>query len=335
MLGSSSLVGLRIDEEAEHFYPAPHACCPSRSRREYSEEDLAHVAHALRVREQWLQRAMAEAEAKAEAEEAAAEEAAMVNAQLSGAIFENEGVLMQILSFCDVPTLGTCACVCRQWSESVEGDLLWLPLCRAQRADKAERFRINDDETGEARRACIRSSESFRGWRAEYRAAEERARRDRLNENELPAFRFTFTFKRKTLSFSDSPTSTSTLCFSLDGKTLGHPSGIRFPWRLTDGGRAVVVGPPEETFLTFKVSRLPDWSWKLENTNILLLEQGSTAHQDYADCDDSDRVCHEDSCSSASEGGNQYVAVVVDGDVYWVDIDDVPLLEGSSATIIG
>jgi hypothetical protein len=331
---------MRICEEGGGSgHEEAHAdCCGRAHAPQHSAEELAHVAHALHVREAWLQRAMAEVAAEAAAEDEAesgdAEAAEAALALLHGAVLENDGLLFQVLSSCDAPTLSTCGRVCRQWSECAASDSLWLPLCHLQRADKATRFRIGDDDAGQWRREKIRGTASFRGWWAEYLDAQEKARRICLSEDELTSLTFSFTFKRGLRSYAVHPASQS-LCFAPDGKLSGHPSGLRFPWRLTEGGLALDIGPEDAPFPKASVKRMADWSWRVENENVLLREVGCVTGESGGAADHSAWGVGGISSGGDHPSDSGFAAVMVDGDVFYVQAGDAQAIESMGAMLVG
>lgn len=98
-----------------------------------------------------------------------------------------------------------------------------------------------------------------------------------LDATELASLRFVYRRKRGS---TRAPLSQS-FSFGLDGFCDGHPmqtetSTVQWPyriaWRFSHQQHAVEMGPPDTPFPCLYASREADWSWRLENRNVILTE---------------------------------------------------------------
>lgn len=223
---------------------------------------------------------------------------------------------------CDVLS---CARVCRRWLLVAQADDVWSQLCQRQRAEpRMERYRLTSE-----RSRTIAASLGFAGWRAEFERAERDSDRDWFLPGELSACRFVY---RSRLTASDHDGHRSSFCFCVDGLVDGHPSGQRFPWRLDQSARSVVIGPEESPFRPLYASREPDWSWRLENNQVLLLEVDSGSERQWRE-----REVHEPSeaaCHPLTEE-EEFVAVMHGAEVFYVDPSEAAYFQHMGATLCG
>ena len=149
---------------------------------------------------------------------------------------------------------------------------MWRTLCRRQRRTKHARFALTD-----ALASHITSDGNFRGWRKEFERAARDSDRDAFLTAELSSL--TFVYQRKRGDVIDNE-SASRFPSSLPTASRGRAStairsGERWAWRqLSYSNRAIVVGPAESPFPAIYASRELDWTWRLENRNVLLTEVG-------------------------------------------------------------
>lgn len=202
------------------------------------------------------------------------------------AIFEDEDVVLWMMSWLTPAETCRIAAVCRMFSVVACHDRLWRYHCWGQRARHHPRFVLVQDpidrmhDVGDLVRAGVLATEDdFEGWKHEYLRAERDGSRDHFEDAaELCSLRFVYRRKRG----PDRRALVDHFCFGPDGACDNHPMNVeaispvhfpfRFEWRFSHSSRAVEMGSADEPFPVLYASREADWSWRLENRNVLLTE---------------------------------------------------------------
>ena len=153
---------------------------------------------------------------------------------------------------------------------------------------------------------------------------------------ELSSLRFRWTLKHKPASTLSAKASEASpphaFVFGADGVVGGHPTGEPFQWMEQCNARSVVIGPPEAPFPPLYASRAADWSWRLENRNVLLIELGGGREGGEGGGGEGDgegggggegghEAWHEASAGDESDLDHDLddlMAVMVDGEVYYL-----------------
>lgn len=178
-------------------------------------------------------------------------------------------VLHLVLRFLDAHALLHSAMGVRElWHSAAKSDDLWLPLCREHWATKVERYHLTPE------REATMTSEPCGPpcWFDAYREAEEDGAREFIFRDELVSLKFEFRWRRWV-----SQVASSQFRFDDDSLTTGHPFNARFPWVLDDLGVGIQWGPADDYFPKGFVSRLADWSWRIENISAVLTEVDAIA----------------------------------------------------------
>ena len=168
--------------------------------------------------------------------------------------------------FCCVPPQLLPSTVCRRWAACAKSEELWREHCHTHRKDKHDRFALTPELE-----CTIAGEPSFSGWRKEFERAERDSDRDQFLPGELSSLCFQFTLK-------SNGQITSGFSFEDSGLVSGHPSGHAFPWAFDLNKRAIVIGEHYSPFPTLFASRESNWTWRLENRNVVLTELESRDH---------------------------------------------------------
>jgi hypothetical protein len=100
---------------------------------------------------------------------------------------------------------------------------------------------------------------------------------------------------------------------------------------------ALNIGREDSPFPKAAVTRMADWSWRIESENVFLREVGCTTAEGTGQGDGWDLDRSSDGKSSGGEhlSDSGYVAVVVDGDVFYVQATDAQVIADMGATLVG
>ena len=145
---------------------------------------------------------------------------------------------------------------------AAEDNALWRRFCNIHWHVRHERYRLTPQ-----RALAIEADARFKSWRQEFEAAARDATRVRLSAEELSQLTFDYHRKRGAmvgLRFRFCP----------DGLIDG-PIPERLPWKLDRSRRAVTIGTREAPCPPLYASREDDWTWRLENRNVVLFEEGA------------------------------------------------------------
>jgi hypothetical protein len=228
-------------------------------RREREAEQRRREAEAQKRREELEEYRRRERRAADIAQRHSAEGCPACASDLHG------DVLLLVFRFLDARGLLLSALGVRElWHSVAKADELWLPLCRQRWATKAPRFHLTAEKEAAAILADPYGPPS---WFDAYREAEEDGAREFIFRDELTQLKFQFHWRR-----FNGQAASSKFRFDEDGFTSGHPFNSRFPWVLDDLGVGIQWGPSQDMFPKGFVSRLADWSWRIENVNAVLIE---------------------------------------------------------------
>lgn len=239
-------------------------------RREREAEQRRREAEAQRRREQVEERRRREKRAAVIAQRHSEEGFPACASDLHG------DMLILVFRFLDARGLLSSAMGVRElWHSAAKEDELWLPLCRQRWATKAPRFHLSAEIEATA---LITGPSGAASWFDAYREAEEDGAREFIFRDELTQLKFQFQWRR-----FNGQAASSNFRFEEDGFTAGHPFNSRFPWVLDDLGVGIQWGPAQDMFPKGFVSRLADWSWRIENVNAVLIEADVARDQAFDD----------------------------------------------------
>ncbi len=233
-------------------------------------------------------------------------------------VLEQPDLLYLIFSHLSPWHLLTVASVSRGFSRAASSDTLWKRLCLLHWQWRHARYRLTPQ-----RAEAVEAHGQFKGWRTEFEKAARDSDRDHfVSAKELSELEFYYHRKR------GAETPGQRFRFRRDGSVDGHPTAETFPWRLDRSRRAVIVGPREVPFPPLYASRESDWTWRLENRNVVLYEVG--AHERLgSQCDRTlDEMTElegtiDDDLPMAARTVGDVVAVSIEGEVFYVEEADM------------
>mmetsp|Transcript_3217 Transcript_3217/g.5816 ORF Transcript_3217/g.5816 Transcript_3217/m.5816 type:complete len:630 (-) Transcript_3217:59-1948(-) len=236
-------------------------------RREAAEKRRQEAEAQSREKEEQKQREELEERRRRQRAAAAAAHKNSLEGVPASASDLHGDVLQYVLSFLDARSLLLSAIGVRQlWNDAARDDALWFRLCQQHWATKASRFHLTPE-----REAKLKSDPyGPKSWLDAYREAELDGSREFILREELMSLKFAFRWRQwaRQVAAGD-------FRFCEDNLTEGHPFSQRFAWVLDDLGVGIQWGPPHDMFPKGFVSRLPDWSWRIETVNVILTEVDS------------------------------------------------------------
>lgn len=240
-------------------------------RREAAERRRQEAEAQSREKEEQMQRE--ELEERRRRQRAAAEQTHknILEGVPASATDLHGDVLQYVLSFLDARSLLLSALGVRQlWNDAARDDALWFRLCQQHWSTKASRFHLTPERVAKLK------SDPYgpKSWLDAYREAELDGSREFILREELMSLTFSFRWRQwaRQVAAVD-------FRFCEDNLTEGHPFNQRFAWVLDDLGVGIQWGPPHDMFPKGFVSRLPDWSWRIETVNVVLTEADSFLHE--------------------------------------------------------
>ena len=211
--------------------------------------------------------------------------------------------LLLVFSHLSPADAARAAATCSAWADTARAEVLWRafaiqalgaagPAHAQHHAPRDRLLNVRDLVD----RGYIASEAHFFGWQSEYRRIAADSARDHFTSREELCGR-TFVYRRK--RGDDRGIASSCFRFRSDGGVDGHPllmppveaGDLRLTWFFVtepelnlpdhpDGNckcNAVIITAYGEPSVLLHASREPDWSWRLENKNVILTETPSSS----------------------------------------------------------